>query len=56
MVLDIGEIEIRTERYTGSAYATCDEAPKKNIMPKLPKNIEIVFVSDNGNIQDKWPR
>jgi rhodanese-related sulfurtransferase len=31
----------------GSAYAVCDEAAKKNIMPKLPKNIEIVLVGDD---------
>lgn len=48
MVLDIGE-RSRFERRNipGSAYAVCDEAAKKNIMPKLPKNIEIVLVGDD---------
>jgi glyoxylase-like metal-dependent hydrolase (beta-lactamase superfamily II)/rhodanese-related sulfurtransferase len=48
MVFDIGE-KYRFERrhIPGSAYAVCDAAAKKNIMPKLPKNIEIVLVSDD---------
>jgi glyoxylase-like metal-dependent hydrolase (beta-lactamase superfamily II)/rhodanese-related sulfurtransferase len=48
MVFDIGERD-RFERghIPGSAYAVCDADAKKNIMPKLPKNIEIVLVSDD---------
>jgi rhodanese-related sulfurtransferase len=48
MVFDIGERRrFEQQHIPGSAYAVCDEAAKKNIMPKLPKNIEIVLVSDD---------
>ena len=48
MVLDIGE-RSRFERRNipGSAYAVCDEAANKNIMPSSRKNIEIVLVGDD---------
>jgi glyoxylase-like metal-dependent hydrolase (beta-lactamase superfamily II)/rhodanese-related sulfurtransferase len=53
MVFDIGERDRFERRHiTGSAYAVCDADAKKNIMPKLPKNIEIVLVSDD----DKYSR
>lgn len=48
MVFDIGDKHRFEGRHIpGSAYAVCDAAAKKNIMPKLPKNIEIVLVSDD---------
>ena len=48
MVFDIGERDRFEQRHIpGSAYAVCDADAKKNIMPKLPKNIEIVLVSDD---------
>lgn len=48
MVFDIGEKNRFERRHIpGSAYAVCDAAAKKNIMPKLPRNIEIVLVSDD---------
>ena len=48
IVLDVGI----TERYEkqhipGSACAVCNEDSKRDIMPRLPRNIEIVLVSDN---------
>jgi glyoxylase-like metal-dependent hydrolase (beta-lactamase superfamily II)/rhodanese-related sulfurtransferase len=53
MVFDIGERDRFERRHIpGSAYAVCDADAKKNIMPKLPKNIEIVLVSDD----DKYSR
>jgi glyoxylase-like metal-dependent hydrolase (beta-lactamase superfamily II)/rhodanese-related sulfurtransferase len=53
MIFDIGN----TERYNrqhipGSACAVCNEDSKKNIMPKLPKDIEIILVADN----DEYPK
>ncbi|MGA7370296.1 MAG: rhodanese-like domain-containing protein [Nitrososphaeraceae archaeon] len=48
MVFDIGDrYRFQRRHIPGSAYAVCDAAAKKNIMPKLPKNIEIVLVSDD---------
>lgn len=48
MVFDIGDKNrFDRQHIPGSAYAVCDAAAKKNIMPKLPKNIEIVLVSDD---------
>ena len=42
MVFDIGDkSRFDRQHIPGSAYAVCDAAAKKNIMPKLPKNIEI---------------
>ena len=31
----------------GSACAVCNEESKKNIMPRLPKDVEIVLVGEN---------
>ena len=36
-----------------SAYAVCDADAKKNIMPKLPKNIQIGPVSDDDKYSIK---
>lgn len=48
MVFDIGDRErFERQHIPGSAYAVCDEAAKRNIMPKLPKNMEIVLVGDD---------
>lgn len=48
MIFDIGDKNrFDRQHIPGSAYAVCDAAAKKNIMPKLPKNIEIVLVSDD---------
>ncbi|MGE5662597.1 MAG: rhodanese-like domain-containing protein, partial [Ignavibacteriales bacterium] len=48
MVFDIGDKNrFDRQHIPGSAYAVCDAAAKKNIMPRLPKNIEIVLVSDD---------
>jgi hypothetical protein len=47
MVLDIGNME-RYERQhiPGSACAVCNEESNRDIMPRLPRDIEIVLVSD----------
>ena len=31
----------------GSSYAVCNEESKKKIMPKLPKDVEIILVAEN---------
>ena len=47
MVFDIGEKErYEKEHIPGSSYAVCNEESKKNIMPKLPKDVEIVLVAE----------
>ncbi len=48
MILDIGERE-RYERghIAGSAYAVCSAETQKSVMPKLPRDIEIVLVDDD---------
>ena len=48
MIFDIGNMERYTRQHIpGSACAVCNEDSKKNIMPRLPKDIEIVLVADN---------
>ena len=48
MVFDIGEqSRYEKEHIPGSSYAVCNEQAKKNIMPKLPKDIEIVPVAES---------
>ncbi|HSF01285.1 MAG TPA: rhodanese-like domain-containing protein [Nitrososphaeraceae archaeon] len=48
MVFDIGEKQrYEKEHIPGSSYAICNEESKKNIMPKLPKDVEIVLVAEN---------
>ena len=48
MVFDIGEKQrYEKEHIPGSSYAVCNEESKKNIMPKLPKDVEIVPVAEN---------
>lgn len=53
MVFDIGSRERYEEQHIpGSACAVCNDDTKKSIMPRLPKNIELVIVSDD----DEYPR
>lgn len=53
MVLDIGSSKrYEKQHIPGSAYAVCNEDSKKTIMPKLPKDIELVVVSDD----EEYPR
>ncbi len=48
MVLDIGEQERYAKKHIpGSACAVCNETTKQTVMPKLPKDIEIVLVNDD---------
>jgi phage shock protein E len=48
MVLDIGSSKrYEKQHILGSAYAVCNEDSKKTIMPKLPKDIELIVVSDD---------
>ncbi|MGE5634607.1 MAG: rhodanese-like domain-containing protein, partial [Deltaproteobacteria bacterium] len=47
MLFDIGEQQrYEKEHIPGSTYAVCNEESKKNIMAKLPKDIEIVLVAE----------
>jgi glyoxylase-like metal-dependent hydrolase (beta-lactamase superfamily II)/rhodanese-related sulfurtransferase len=53
IVFDLGNIRRYEARHIpGSAYAVCNEDSKKNIMPRLPKDIEIVLVGDG----DEYPK
>ena len=48
MVFDIGEQQrYEKEHIPGSSYAVCNEESKKNIMPRLPKDVEIILVAEN---------
>ena len=48
IVFDLGSMRRYEARHIpGSAYAVCNEDSQKNIMPRLPKDIEIVLVSDD---------
>ncbi len=52
MIFDIGDMErYNRQHIPGSACAVCNEDSKKNIMPRLPKNFELVLVADN----DEYP-
>jgi rhodanese-related sulfurtransferase len=52
MIFDIGDMErYNRQHIPGSACAVCNEDSKKNIMPRLPKDIELVLVADN----DEYP-
>jgi glyoxylase-like metal-dependent hydrolase (beta-lactamase superfamily II)/rhodanese-related sulfurtransferase len=53
MIFDIGSRERYEEQHIpGSACAVCNDDTKKSIMPRLPKNIELVIVSDD----EEYPR
>ena len=48
MIFDIGDRQrYEKEHIPGSSYAVCNEESKKKIMPRLPKDVEIVLVADN---------
>ncbi len=48
MLFDIGERERYEKKHIpGSSYAVCNEESKKKIMPKLPKDVEIILVAEN---------
>ena len=52
MIFDIGDMErYNRQHIPGSAWAVCNEDSKQNIMPRLPKDIELVLVADN----DEYP-
>ena len=47
MVFDIGEQQrYEKEHIPGASYAVCNEESKKNIMPRLPKDVEIILVAE----------
>ena len=47
MLFDIGERERYEKKHIpGSSYAVCNEESKKKIMPKLPKDVEIILVAE----------
>ncbi|MGH9973160.1 MAG: rhodanese-like domain-containing protein, partial [Nitrososphaeraceae archaeon] len=48
IVFDLGNMRRYEARHIpGSVYAVCNEDSKKNIMPRLPKDIEIILVGDD---------
>jgi len=48
MLFDIGQRERYEKKHIpGSSYAVCNEESKKRIMPKLPKDVEIILVAEN---------
>ena len=48
MIFDIGNKErYQKEHIPGSKFAVCDQQTINNLLPKLPKNIDIVLVSEN---------
>ncbi|HET7391881.1 MAG TPA: rhodanese-like domain-containing protein, partial [Nitrososphaeraceae archaeon] len=50
MVFDIGNMErYQKQHIPGSACAVCNEDSKRDIMRRLPRDIEIVLVSDNDD-------
>ncbi len=50
MVFDIGEqTRYKKKHIPNSSFAVCNEESKKNIMPKLPKDIEIILVDEDEN-------
>jgi rhodanese-related sulfurtransferase len=47
IIFDIGDFQrYQSKHIPGSSFASCDEESKRNIMPRLPKDIEIVLVDD----------
>ena len=57
MLFDIRDYnQFEQKHIPGSACAVCNEESKKNIMPRLPKDVEIVLVGEMKNIQSKWLR
>ena len=53
IIFDLGDNHRYEARHIpGSVYAICNEESKKSIMPRLPKDIEIVLVGDD----DEYPR
>jgi glyoxylase-like metal-dependent hydrolase (beta-lactamase superfamily II)/rhodanese-related sulfurtransferase len=54
MVFDLRDsTDFEKSHIPGSAWAVCNEESKKNIMPRLPKNVEIVLVGHDG--KDEFP-
>jgi glyoxylase-like metal-dependent hydrolase (beta-lactamase superfamily II)/rhodanese-related sulfurtransferase len=48
MIFDIGNKErYEKEHIPGSKFAVCDQQTINSLLPKLPKNIDIVLVSEN---------
>jgi glyoxylase-like metal-dependent hydrolase (beta-lactamase superfamily II)/rhodanese-related sulfurtransferase len=48
MIFDIGNKErYQKEHIPGSKFAVCDQQTMNSLLPKLPKNIDIVLVAEN---------
>ena len=48
MVFDIGDKDrYEREHILGSKFAVCDEKTINNLLPKLPKDIDIVLVGED---------
>ena len=55
MLFDIGKKQrYEKEHIPRSLYAVCNEKTKKNIMTKLPNDIEIVLELRTMSILNKW--
>ncbi|MDQ4072962.1 MAG: rhodanese-like domain-containing protein [Thermoproteota archaeon] len=55
MVLDLRDSkDFERSHIPGSSWAVCNEDSKKNIMPRLPKDVEIVLVGQDD--KDEFPK
>ncbi|MGB9169271.1 MAG: rhodanese-like domain-containing protein [Nitrososphaeraceae archaeon] len=53
IIFDIGDFQrYQSKHIPGSSFASCDVESKRNIMTRLPKDIEIVLVADT----DEYPK
>lgn len=54
MIFDIGNNErYQREHIPGSKFAVCDQQTMNNLLPKLPKNIDIVLVAEDEDYTRK---
>ena len=50
MIFDIGNKQrYQDEHIPGSKFAVCDQQTINNLLPKLPKNVDIVLVAEDEN-------
>ena len=50
MIFDIGNKErYQKEHFPGSKFVICDQQTINSLLPKLPKNIDIVLVAEDVN-------
>jgi rhodanese-related sulfurtransferase len=54
MIFDIGNKQrYQDEHIPGSKFAVCDQQTINNLLPKLPKNVDIVLVAEDENYAKK---